>query len=63
VGHNGGLKAVFATLAYVEQQKMAAATEVLLLFRHWCHLATKKKGSDSEANTHYSFLQKTNSHL
>ena len=34
MGHIGRLKAIWIILFYVEQQRMATATEVPLLFRH-----------------------------
>jgi hypothetical protein len=39
--HSEGLNSIETALAYIEQQREATATDVLL-FRHWRDLATKK---------------------
>jgi hypothetical protein len=48
--HSEGLNSIKTALAYVEYQREANATDVLL-FRRWC--CHKEKEGNSEANTHY----------
>jgi hypothetical protein len=52
VSHSEGLNSIKTALAYVEQQREATTTGVLL-FRRWRDLAAKKRKGGSEANTHY----------
>jgi hypothetical protein len=55
ISHSEGLNSIKTALAYIEQQGEAAATDILLLFRHWHDLATKKRNEAQEqtAITHF----------
>jgi uncharacterized protein (UPF0264 family) len=55
--HSVGLNYIKTALAYVEQQREATATDVLL-FRHWRDLAAKKRKEAQKQIPITNFLKK-----
>jgi hypothetical protein len=60
--HNEGLNSIKTALSYVQQQREATATDVLL-FRHWRDLAAKKRKEAQKQIPVANFFKKTNFHL
>jgi hypothetical protein len=54
--HNDGLNSIKTALAYVEQQRQATATDVLLF--NWRNFATKKRKEAQKQIPITNFLQK-----
>jgi hypothetical protein len=52
MSHCEGLDCIETALAYVEQQRQATTTDVLL-FRRWCDLAAKKMKEAQRQIPHY----------
>jgi hypothetical protein len=57
VSHSDGLNSIGTALAYVEQQREATATDVLL-FRRWHDIAAKKRKEAQKQIPIANFLKK-----
>jgi hypothetical protein len=55
--HSEGLNSIETALSYVEQQREATATDVLL-FRRWCDLTAKKRKEAQKQIPITNFLKK-----